>query len=186
MIITLGSERLHSDMVRRFDNHRTPKDELITVIKLDKSGGCVDRDDAYLQQIREVQIREYFFGDKRRTLSPHIQTVEFSALTVYKIRELNTMLASFLPGGEEESEAPLFERVEPSSLMLHCLLAVVYASPHNSEETIRDASVMGFVYVTEVDEKKQKLRILAPLSGKLGDRPMVWGSWPEATVSLNG
>ncbi len=74
----------------------------------------------------------------------------------------------------------------PSSQFLHCLLAVLSASPHDSQDAIRDASVMGFVYVAEVDEKKQRLRILSPLSGKLGDRPMVWGSWPEAAISLIG
>ncbi len=94
------------------------------------------------------------------------------------------MLASFLPGGEEEQETPLFDRVEPSSQTLHCMLAVMYASSQDSQEAIRDASVMGFVYVAEVDEKKQRLRMLAPLSGKLGDRPLVWGGWPEAAVSL--
>jgi polyribonucleotide 5'-hydroxyl-kinase len=87
VIISLGSERLHSDMVRRFDGHKTTNDDLITVIKLDKSGGCADRDDAYLQQMRQVQIREYFFGDKRRTLSPHTQTVDFNSVTIYRIRE---------------------------------------------------------------------------------------------------
>lgn len=96
------------------------------------------------------------------------------------------MLSSFLPGGEEEHDAPPFDRVEPSSMMLHCILAVMYASPHDSQDTIRDASVMGYVYMAEVDEKKKKLRILAPLSGKLGDRPMLWGSWPEAALSLIG
>jgi polyribonucleotide 5'-hydroxyl-kinase len=207
-------------MVRRFDGHKTTNDDPITVIKLDKSGGCADRDDTYLQQTRQAQIREYFFGDKRRTLSPHTQTVDFSSITIYKIRECkstprsliphirifrntratrltphpplppaNSMLASFLPGGEEESEGydvPLFDLVTPSSQLLHCILAVLYASPHDSQDAIRDASVMGFVYVAEVDEKKQRLKILAPLSGKLGDRPMVWGSWPEAAVSLMG
>jgi polyribonucleotide 5'-hydroxyl-kinase len=73
-------------------------------------------------------------------------------------------------------------------MMLHCILAVMYASVNDTEETIRDAPVMGFVYVAEVkmDEnvKRSKLKILAPLSARIGDRPMVWGSWPEATLSL--
>jgi polyribonucleotide 5'-hydroxyl-kinase len=212
VIISLGSERLHSDMVRRFDGHKTANDDPITVIKLDKSGGCADRDDTYLQQMRQAQIREYFFGDKRRTLSPHTQTVDFNSITIYKIRECksitncyptspftkapqeplttspaNSMLASFLPGGDEEPEdQDLFDVVTPSSQLLHCILAVLYASQHDSQDAIRDASVMGFVYVAEVDEKKQRMKILAPLSGKLGNRPMVWGSWPEAAVSLIG
>jgi polyribonucleotide 5'-hydroxyl-kinase len=74
-------------MVRRFDGHKTTNDDPITVIKLDKSGGCADRDDTYLQQTRQAQIREYFFGDRRRTLSPHTQTVDFNSITIYKIRE---------------------------------------------------------------------------------------------------
>lgn len=96
------------------------------------------------------------------------------------------MSYSFLPGGEEEAEPSLFDKVEPSALMLHCLMAVMFASPNDSQDTIRDASVMGFVYIAEVDEKKRRLRILAPLSGKLGDRPFVWGTWPEAAISLIG
>jgi polyribonucleotide 5'-hydroxyl-kinase len=87
VVIVLGSERLHSDMIRRFDGQKTTNDDPITVIKLDKSGGCADRDDTYLAQTRQAQIREYFFGDKRRTLSPHTQTVDFNALTIYKIYE---------------------------------------------------------------------------------------------------
>lgn len=94
------------------------------------------------------------------------------------------MMSSFLPGGEEEVESPIFDRVEPSSQMLHCVMAVMYAGTHDALEVIRDASVMGFVYVAEVDDKKRRLRVLAPVSGKIGDRPLLWGSWPEASVSL--
>jgi polyribonucleotide 5'-hydroxyl-kinase len=69
-------------------------------------------------------------------------------------------------------------------MMLHCIFAVMYATLRDSQETIRDASVMGFVYVAEVDEKKRRLKILAPLNTRITDRPMIWGSWPETTVSL--
>jgi polyribonucleotide 5'-hydroxyl-kinase len=70
--------------------------------------------------------------------------------------------------------------------MLHSVFAVMYASPNDSPETIRDASAMGFVYVAEVDEKKKRMKILAPLSGSLAGRPLVWGRWPEAGGSLIG
>lgn len=74
-------------MVRRFDGKKASTEEPITVVKVTKSGGCVDRDDAYLQQVRQVQIREYFFGDAKRTLSPHTQVIDFSHVTIYKIHE---------------------------------------------------------------------------------------------------
>lgn len=74
-------------MVRRFDGNKTSTEEFITVVKLAKSGGCVDRDEAYLKQVRQVQIREYFFGDAKRTLSPHTQIIDFSQITIYKIHQ---------------------------------------------------------------------------------------------------
>lgn len=77
-------------------------------------------------------------------------------------------------------------KVEPSLMMQNCTLAVMYASVHDGPATIRDASVMGFAYVADVDEKRRKLRILAPVSARLGDRPLLWGAWPEPMVSLLG
>lgn len=91
-----------------------------------------------------------------------------------------------MPGGvEAATDKESYEKVEPVPMMLHCLLAVMYASVGDSQDTVRDASVMGFVYVTEVDEKKRRLRVLAPMNTRISDRPMIWG--PEAeTVSLIG
>lgn len=70
--------------------------------------------------------------------------------------------------------------------MQNSIMAIVHAGPSDSQENIRDASVMGFIYVTEVDEKKRKLRILAPLSGRLPNKAIVWGSWPEGVGDLVG
>lgn len=69
-------------------------------------------------------------------------------------------------------------------MMQNCVLAVVYALPRDPADVVRAANVMGFVYVADVDEKKRKLRILAPVSARLGDRPLVWGSWPDPAVGL--
>ncbi|RDW69328.1 mRNA cleavage and polyadenylation factor [Coleophoma cylindrospora] len=188
-ILVLGSERLYSDMQRKFSTYRTSNSEAITLVRLDKSGGCVDRDDTYMQKSREAAIKEYFFGDVKRTLSPHTQQVDFDSLTIYKIRETNNMYAAFLPGGQEEAEPEaesLYEAVEPTSQMQHCLLAVMYASLNDSQEAIRDASVMGFVYVADVDDKKRRVRLLSPVNTRIADRPLILGSWPEPTMSLMG
>jgi polyribonucleotide 5'-hydroxyl-kinase len=71
-------------------------------------------------------------------------------------------------------------------VMEHWTLAVMYASPRDAPDTIRAASVMGFVYVADVDETRRKLKILAPVSGRLGDRPLIWGQWPEPFINLLG
>lgn len=78
------------------------------------------------------------------------------------------------------------EKVEPSLMMLNCTLAIMYASPRDHPDAIRDANVMGFVYITDVDEKKKRLKVLSPVNARLGDRPLVWGNWPEPMVSLLG
>lgn len=87
VVLCLGSERLFSDLQRRFSSYKISTGEEISIIKLDKSGGCVDRDETFMQESREAALREYFFGNSKRTLSPHTQHVDFDELTIYKVRE---------------------------------------------------------------------------------------------------
>ena len=87
IIIVLGSERLYNDMSRRFSKQGAPGVEGITVSRLDKSGGCVDRDAFYLQQLRESQMRGYFFGTPRSQLSPFSQQIAFDEVVIYRAAE---------------------------------------------------------------------------------------------------
>ena len=98
------------------------------------------------------------------------------------------MLSSLLPGGEVEDLAAtaIFERVEASPQLQSCILAVVQADPSDTQETVRDASVIGFLYVVEVEEKKRRLRVLAPLSGRIPRKVLIWGMWPESAGELVG
>lgn len=74
----------------------------------------------------------------------------------------------------------MFERVSASPQLQNAVLAIMQAEPTDSQDNIRDASVIGFIYVAEVDETKNKLRILTPASGRLPNKAMIWGVWPEA------
>jgi polyribonucleotide 5'-hydroxyl-kinase len=85
VIVTLGSERLYSDLARKFAN-RDPS-ETVNVIRLDKSGGCVDRSEEYMKTLRHAQVREYFFGHGENTLAPSSQTCDFGDLNVFQISE---------------------------------------------------------------------------------------------------
>ena len=104
-IICLGSERLYSDMLRRFDNQpvsatasntAVSPPATISVIKLTKSGGCVDRDSSFMTSFRAAQIRSYFYGNPRLSngvsLQPRQQQIDFSSLTVWQ------RIGSFAPG----------------------------------------------------------------------------------------
>ena len=100
----------------------------------------------------------------------------------------NPLLDALLPGDatEEASKAPIFTKVEPSPQMQNALVAVVHANINDSQEDIRDASVLGFVFVAEVDEARRKIKVLAPLSGRLPNRALVWGAWPDGIDNLVG
>lgn len=74
-------------MNRRFMKQAAGAGRTINVLKLDKSGGCVDRDAEYLRQLRQTQTREYFSGDPRNLLSPHTQQIDFTDISVHKIVE---------------------------------------------------------------------------------------------------
>lgn len=83
-------------------------------------------------------------------------------------------------------EKATLSRDEPSSVMQHWTLAVMHASPKDPPEVVRAAAVMGFVYVSDVDEDRRKIKLLAPVGGRLGDRPLILGSWPEPYINLLG
>ncbi|KAI0860743.1 Pre-mRNA cleavage complex II protein Clp1-domain-containing protein [Xylaria cubensis] len=187
IIIVLGSERVGSEMQKRFAGQTTTVGDTITVVGLDKSGGVMERDESFMQSIRESAIREYFFGNAKMTLSPFTQQVDFAAVSIWRINEAPAATSADGAGityDDGETRTDTLEKAEPSMMMQNCVLAVACASVHDAPDTIRDANVMGFVYVADVDEKRHRLRILAPVSARLGDRPLLWGSWPEHMVNL--
>ncbi|PFH63175.1 hypothetical protein XA68_17284 [Ophiocordyceps unilateralis] len=174
VVVVVGSTRMNAELTKRFAAEKTSLGEPIHVILLDRSEGVIERDETFTEQAREQVIKEYFFGDARRALSPQIQQVDFDSLVVYKAPEYSIL-------GQES-----LIREEPSSVMEHWTLAVMHASAKDAPEVVRVASVMGFVYVSDVDEERRKMKMLAPVGGRLGDRPLIWGKWPEPYINLLG
>ncbi|UPK94433.1 hypothetical protein LCI18_005368 [Fusarium solani-melongenae] len=174
VIIVVGSSHLSGELTKRFASERTSLGEPISVVPLEKSDGVVERDEMFMQHAREAAIKEYFFGDSRRTLSPLIQQVDFDNVVVYHTPEHPTYNGETLA------------REEPSTPMQHWTLAIMHATPKESPDTVRAAGVMGFLYVSDVDEERRKIKLLSPVSGRLGDQPLVWGKWPEPYINLLG
>lgn len=90
-----------------------------------------------------------------------------------------------MPGDvTEDSTSAIFDKVRPSAQMQNAILTIVNAHPEDTQDNIRDASVMGFIYIADVDEKKNKLKVLAPMGGRLPNKAVIWGSWPEGIPDL--
>ncbi|KAK4130728.1 Clp1-domain-containing protein [Trichocladium antarcticum] len=176
IVVVLGSAGLHSELQRRLATEKTAHGEAITIILLDKSDGVADRDKDFLKFIREAAIKEYFFGDSKRTLSPFTQSVSFDDVAIFKAPDETDFY--------DNQQA--LEPAEISAEMSHWTLAVMNASVNDPPETIRQAPVMGFVAIADVDEERRRLKVLSPVSGRLGNRPMVWARWPEPYINLLG
>ncbi|GAB1319291.1 Cleavage polyadenylation factor subunit clp1 [Madurella fahalii] len=177
VVVVLGSAGLSAEMQRLLENEKTAYGEPITVLLLDKSDGVAERNKDFMKFIREATIKEYFFGDSKRTLSPFTQSVGFDDVAIFKAPDETDFY--------DDSQQTL-EPAEISAAMSHWTLAVMNASVNDPPETIRQAPVMGFVAIADVDEDRRRLKILSPVSGKLGNRPMVWGRWPEPYINLLG
>jgi polyribonucleotide 5'-hydroxyl-kinase len=54
------------------------------VIHLNRSEGVAERDKDFMKSTREAAIKEYFFGDSKRTLSPFTQSVSFDEVAIFK------------------------------------------------------------------------------------------------------
>ncbi|KAL3495278.1 hypothetical protein BJX62DRAFT_7695 [Aspergillus germanicus] len=245
-------------MMKNYDNKPSSSasavasDERITVVKLSKSGGCVDRDAAFMKAVRESQIRTYFFGNPvpstgssalslsastNVTLSPHAQQLDFNTLNLYNYTTQSaedeqeeddydpaqlTTGDSFLPGGDNDAEwstqrqsenassllpglnptanetnpvtaagnalVPMKKVLPPApSALANTLLAITHCAPTSNLAEIRDASTMGFLYVADVDSERGKIRVLAPVGGRVPSRAIIWGKkWPAEVVGLVG
>lgn len=49
------------------------------------------RDEIWMLQEREADVKEYFFGDAKMVLSPSTQLVDFDSLTIYKIPDSESL-----------------------------------------------------------------------------------------------
>jgi polyribonucleotide 5'-hydroxyl-kinase len=124
------------------------------------------------------------------SLSPHTLFVPASALALYRPARPDEDAAvplALLPGDADldaraaaaaaAKSAPL-EKVAmepPPGELQGAVLAVMQAAPGTSVAEVASSSVMGFLYVAEVDAERGRLRVLSPMGGKVPWKAMVWG-----------
>jgi polyribonucleotide 5'-hydroxyl-kinase len=195
LILTLGSERLFNDLNRRFGNNTTGSDP-IPVLRISKPGGAIDKDASFMKQFQNRQIKQYFFGTPRDSLNPHTHIINFNELNIWRANssalakdaDVDDDDMAYAPPGSSGGGAD-FERVTPSMQMLGRMVAIKFCSGTETDEVaIRDSAVMGFAYVSEVEDadKKKRVRFLSPHPQRWGDRAVVWGGWPDAMTDLVG
>jgi polyribonucleotide 5'-hydroxyl-kinase len=218
VIAVLGSERLFSGLSKHYPQtaHNGHAHPGVTLLRLDKSGGCVERDAAYREQTRAAEARSYFFGRQVSSpststsatappLAPHTVSVPFTDLTIYKPHDPADLVPlGLMPGGVDDDSggggggggaaatragsAKLLDRVDPpfSPDMQGTLLAVLQVEATASVQTVAEASVLGFLYVVEVDVEKARLKVLSPMGGRVPRNAILWGPGVDVGPSLMG
>ncbi|KAF7819669.1 protein CLP1-like protein [Senna tora] len=174
VVLVLGQEKLWS-MLKREVSKSEP---IVDVVKLQKSGGVVNRNAKYRQRARSYRIREYFYG-LANDLSPHSNIANFSDLFIYRVGGGPQAPRSALPIGAEPAADPT--RVVAMNInrdLLHLVLAVSFAK---DPDEIISSNVAGFIYVTDVDIQRKKITYLAPSAGELPSKFLIMGSltWLE-------
>ncbi|KAK0744042.1 Pre-mRNA cleavage complex II protein Clp1-domain-containing protein [Schizothecium vesticola] len=176
LVLVVGSDRMYEELEQRLAGVYTSVGEPIECVNVEKSDGVAEVVDSFTRHNREAAIKEYFFGDSKRTLSPSLQVISFDDVAIFK--------------APDESEAyegqPALEPAEISAGMSSWTLTIMDASVNDPPETIRQAPVVGFIAVAEVDEDRRRLKILSPVTGRMDNKPMVWGRWPEPYINLLG
>lgn len=84
IVIVLGSPQMGENLQQRLAQEKTSFGEPIWVVPLDKSDGVADRDEKFMRATRDAAIKEYFFGDSKRTLSPSTQSIGFDDVAIFK------------------------------------------------------------------------------------------------------
>lgn len=173
VVLVLGQEKLYSmlkGVLRGKPN--------VDVVKLQKSGGVVSRNQKLRMKDWSCKIREYFYGPAS-DLSPHSNTTNFSDISVYKIGGGSQAPRSALPIGAEPTADPTrLVPVNISSDLLHSVLAISFAKETNQ---ILSSNVAGFICVTEVDIQRNQITYLAPCPGELPSKFLIMGNltWLE-------
>lgn len=84
------------------------------------------------------------------------------------------------PGDGANTHALTLQHTSPLPVgATHALLAIKHALPGDRTEVIRDAAVMGWLYVADVDEERKRVRVVSGMGGGWRGRAVVWGRWPE-------
>jgi polyribonucleotide 5'-hydroxyl-kinase len=162
-----------------------PAPARVTVVKLARPGGAVERARETRRDARAARLRAYFYGAERAppggapALSPETLTLRFEDVTILRVGGAASD-AGLVPIGRASALDPL--RVTPvaptATALLNQVLGVSFAA---TDKAVPHVNVAGFVHVRAVDAKAKTLTVLAPCGGALPSRFLILGAnaWTE-------
>lgn len=173
-----------------------------SVIKLPKLSGVIPNDDAYKRLLQRLAIRDYFYGDLNTVITPYVTSCDFTDLIIWELPvnnrsdifngSVNVGDASIPSnnhnnGNNNNTENDMsadtvkslaLQPVEVNQSNLQHAIITIYHCPKRTEpKQILQSSVMGFALITEVNEKRQRCKLLLPVPGSLPKNALVLTSY---------
>lgn len=188
VVLVVGDERLYNELRRSLSagtGAATDNDDASpppSVVYVPRSGGVQQRSSGVRRQARANRIKQYFYGPDN-SLAPHASQLLASDIVLLRVGGGPQAPSSALPIGAQRRVDPAqYEEVAPDASMTNSIAAVVLAS---EREQVDDANVAGFVFIQEVieDEKRPRIKILAPCAGPLPSKFLLVSSslkWLES------
>ena len=146
----------------------------VQLLKLNRSGGVVERSKDFRRDSRALRVRQYFYGaDPAAPLTPEAITVRFEDVVIVRVGGAvgDSTLA---PIGKASALDPLrLTTVAPTERLLNQVLGVSFAT---TDKQVPHVNVAGFVHVRAVDAKERRLTLLAPCAGALPSKFLILGA----------
>lgn len=147
--------------------------------------GIIPNDDIYKRSLQRIAIRDYFYGNDKTVLSPYLTNVDFEDLIVWSPQTQFTILDNNIESDANDdkidnnntkTQGSLLKfsqvNIDPSSLQ-HALVVITFSPKRSAQEEIIKSSLMGFGLITEVNEKRRKVKILLPVPGNLPNNALI-------------
>ncbi|KAJ2754551.1 Cleavage polyadenylation factor subunit clp1 [Coemansia pectinata] len=169
-LLVVGSERMYSLL-----SNRPFAKEGVTVIKMARSGGTVDRSAMFRQQYNSRIIQQYFYGTPKEPFSSFSTVANFQEIRILRVGEDSIAPSSTLPLGETRmlTDTSVLA-VEPDEALTHSILAVTDASMDLEGDSVAGMQALGFVNVTVVDMEKKRLILISPVPGRLPKQVLLY------------
>ncbi|PVU86498.1 hypothetical protein BB559_006512 [Furculomyces boomerangus] len=132
LVLIIGNEKLYNDYIKKYNDQPN-----ISVAKVPKSGGVVDRSSLYIQNYQNNHIKQYFYGTNSEKLQSFSKIVKISDISLYKIGQDTLAPSSTLPLGETRkiSETQI-TKVEIDEKLSHYLVAILHLDPVTNQEKL--------------------------------------------------
>ncbi|OQR93792.1 pre-mRNA cleavage complex II protein Clp1 [Thraustotheca clavata] len=170
LVIVLGQDRLYSEL-------NSAVGSTLTVIKLPRSDGVVQRSNQLRHQLRMDGFHTYFYGKKipnavpTQSLyeySPHVVELAFEDINIFRVHDLKVSDVMLPVGQVDDVQRLRVLPVDKGPELAHCIAAVIHQSNVKDDDlgmdpqSLLDASAAGFVQIKAVNVQTNRITLLVP------------------------